>query len=281
VNSIDESGLLLYHHGTMEDAPTARDFLRRYMQVAPIALAIVRAEECALFARTRLEHPILDIGCGDGLFASVALREQVDVGLDLDPGEIALARPRGAYRNFVVANGDQIPFPENTFATVISNCVFEHIPSFFQAFQEIHRVLRPGGRYIFTCHSHHYDDFLFFPALFRKLGWPGLRRRYLEKLNVTFKHFNCYSPEKWSGYLAQAGFEHITWQYYLPRRNEQRFDQFLLFSLPAYLNKRLLGRWVLVPKGWMVDLCGAFGLDHGHPVEAGGALFFIAEKPSS
>ena len=43
-----------------------------------------------------------------------------------------------------------LSFPDNSFDVIISSEVFEHIPNAYLAFQEIHRVLKPGGRHIFT-----------------------------------------------------------------------------------------------------------------------------------
>lgn len=43
-----------------------------------------------------------------------------------------------------------IPFNENIFDLVISTEVFEHIPDPYKAFKEVHRILKPGGRHIFT-----------------------------------------------------------------------------------------------------------------------------------
>lgn len=52
-----------------------------------------------------------------------------------------------------------IPFQNNTFDYVISTEVFEHIPNPYKAFNEIHRILKPGGSHIFTVpYSEQEDD---------------------------------------------------------------------------------------------------------------------------
>jgi SAM-dependent methyltransferase len=41
-------------------------------------------------------------------------------------------------------------FPDNFFDLIISEDVLEHVPDPAKAFREIHRILRPGGKHIFT-----------------------------------------------------------------------------------------------------------------------------------
>ncbi len=47
-----------------------------------------------------------------------------------------------------------ISFSANSLDYLLSSDVFEHIPDPYQAFKEIHRVLRPGGKHIFTVPFH-------------------------------------------------------------------------------------------------------------------------------
>jgi len=41
-----------------------------------------------------------------------------------------------------------MPFAENTFDVVISNCVLNLVPNKLEAFKEIFRVLKPSGRFV-------------------------------------------------------------------------------------------------------------------------------------
>ncbi len=52
------------------------DFLKRYLAIAPSALAYERAIECELHVGKNWASPILDIGCGDGIFAQILFRGQ-------------------------------------------------------------------------------------------------------------------------------------------------------------------------------------------------------------
>ena len=97
-----------------------------------------------------LPAPVLDVGCGDGHFASVAFERPLDVGLDPWEGPIDEAARRGGYRMLVQADGGQAPFPAGCFNSAISNSVLEHIPHIEAApAEQTACLLRPGAPFIF------------------------------------------------------------------------------------------------------------------------------------
>lgn len=53
-------------------------------------------------------------------------------------------------RDLLCVDLQDIPFTDNSFDVVISEDVMEHIEDYNKALDEIYRVLRPGGFYIFT-----------------------------------------------------------------------------------------------------------------------------------
>jgi SAM-dependent methyltransferase len=60
-----------------------------------------------------------------------------------------------------------LSFPDASFDIVLSSEVFEHVPAPYQAHQEVWRVLKPGGRHIFTVPFHqtkYLDDILAKPG---------------------------------------------------------------------------------------------------------------------
>lgn len=255
-------------------------YLRKFCQVAPVALSIVRACEGELFSNVKIEHPCLDIGCGDGLFASVVFDEELDVGLDIQHSELQIARESGAYKMLVRANACRIPFPDNHFKLVISNCVFEHIPGFEAAFREINRVLQPGGAYVFTCHSHFYNEYLFYTRLFRHLGLNRVSSWYINAISDVFKHLNCLHPDHWSRLLCEAGFDTVETEYYLSKRAMTYFDLLLPLSIFSFVCRKVLKRWVMTSyRDWSYKLFSTVkGTDDIWTAPTGAGLFIVARK---
>lgn len=64
--------------------------------------------------------------------------------------------PRGLRNQCGVRSEDatRLTFPDNSFDIVISQDIFEHIKEVWRAFAEANRVLRPGGKHIFTVPLH-------------------------------------------------------------------------------------------------------------------------------
>jgi ubiquinone/menaquinone biosynthesis C-methylase UbiE len=100
------------------------------------------------------EH-VLDLGCGAGTDSLVAARMVGPggrvVGIDMTPEMLDKAR-RGAEElgatnvEFVEAEAERLPFPDESFDVVISNGVIDLIPDKDAVFSELFRVLKAGGR---------------------------------------------------------------------------------------------------------------------------------------
>jgi ubiquinone/menaquinone biosynthesis C-methylase UbiE len=54
----------------------------------------------------------------------------------------------------VVANGEQLPFPDRTFDLVMSVAVLEHVRRPEVYLREAFRVLRPGGHMYLSCENY-------------------------------------------------------------------------------------------------------------------------------
>jgi ubiquinone/menaquinone biosynthesis C-methylase UbiE len=96
---------------------------------------------------------ILDCGCGfGGTIANLNDRLQnLDmVGLNIDPRQLEVAQANFQSKNgnqvkFIEGDACTLPFADNSFDRVLAvECIF-HFPSRQRFFQEVNRVLKPGG----------------------------------------------------------------------------------------------------------------------------------------
>jgi arsenite methyltransferase len=98
---------------------------------------------------------VIDIGSGGGLDAMVAARavggDGAVVGVDMTPAMLERARRNAeaaGLTNVEFREGlaEQLPVPDGWADLVISNGVLNLVPDKVAAYEEITRVLRPGGR---------------------------------------------------------------------------------------------------------------------------------------
>jgi SAM-dependent methyltransferase len=116
-----------------------------------LAHSFWRAQELTLFVRHKhlLEPPVLDLGCGDGIFGRLAGFPPATIGVDYDVASL-VAREAGDARVGVRADASRLPFRSASIATCVSNSVLEHLPDLETCLAEVSRVVRPGGRFIFS-----------------------------------------------------------------------------------------------------------------------------------
>jgi SAM-dependent methyltransferase len=92
------------------------------------------------------EH-ILDLGCGDGqLTQRIAATGARVVGVDASPEMVAAARQRRIAAQ--EANAETLPLADATFDAVFSNAVLHWVRDQDAMMAEVHRVLKPGGRFV-------------------------------------------------------------------------------------------------------------------------------------
>jgi ubiquinone/menaquinone biosynthesis C-methylase UbiE len=94
---------------------------------------------------------ILDAGCGTGRHLGSLLRARSNpVGVDFSRGMLEIARRN--YPEVPLALADlqrQLPFESQRFDAVLCALIGEHLDELPLAVQEMHRVLRAGGRLVF------------------------------------------------------------------------------------------------------------------------------------
>lgn len=94
---------------------------------------------------------VLDVGCGDGQVARLAmsLGSELVVGVDPTWNQVVVASERGGGVRVARASAHRLPFADSSFDAVVACLVFEHIEDVDDAIAEVSRVLAPGGRFCF------------------------------------------------------------------------------------------------------------------------------------
>ena len=100
---------------------------------------------------------VLDSGGGNGMYASqIQTRYAATVDLcEIEQERVQEARQNGIGRALVSAT-EHTPYPSNTFDTIISNEVIEHVNDDRQTLAEMVRILKPGGRAVIFCPNRWY-----------------------------------------------------------------------------------------------------------------------------
>jgi ubiquinone/menaquinone biosynthesis C-methylase UbiE len=257
-------------------------FLNRYLSVAPIPLALVRAIDCRHIAAQPLDGKILDIGCGDGLFAEILFRGQkgrVSVGVDVNPQELRKADRTEIYQNLIQADSAKLSLPDNEFDTVLCNSVLEHIENVDSALTEICRVLKPSGKFIFTVPSEYLSGHFLFAQMFERIGLKRLARWYKDTKNKVWKHYHLDPPAVWEKRLMQCGMKIEKLSYIHPEVVTKICDLFTLSGALSKLWLKLLGRYLLFPGNFRARIFSPFLRNtYFFDSKIGSSIFVVAVK---
>jgi len=108
------------------------------------------------FAQIKKGDVVIDLGSGAGNDCFIARAETGEtgkvIGIDFTPAMINKARVNAEKLNFhnvEFRQGDieKMPVTANVADVIVSNCVLNLVPNKYVAFQEIYRVLKPGGHF--------------------------------------------------------------------------------------------------------------------------------------
>ncbi|MEZ0395437.1 MAG: class I SAM-dependent methyltransferase [Anaerolineales bacterium] len=249
-----------------------RDLLFLHLRDLPYFRALLRAVEAQFYQDLDLPSPTLDLGCGDGHFASLTFRHRLEVGLDPGGDSLGEARRRGAYRWLVRAEGAAMPFPSDYFASALSNSVLEHIPQIDAVLTETARLLRPGAPFVFCVPNPRYFSAL---SLTRWLG-PAYRRWFGRISRLV----HADEPPVWEARLEAAGFRLERWWHYFSPAAMRVLEWGHYLGLPSLVARKLTGRWILVPARanlWLTERC-IRRYASPEPLEDGVFTFYIARR---
>jgi SAM-dependent methyltransferase len=226
--------------GVADESPSVefvrvRMALLRYLKAAPIAHAVFRACELAHLKSLPLARPVLDLGCGRGQLAQLALDSRIDVGLDISARQLAGARHVDRYERLVLADAAEMALCSGCIQTVVALSSLEHMRRPEKIMAEVARVLRPGGMVVATITLPELRQHLFWPAVARRLrlGWLG--RLYVTLQDRAFAHRTMLGREEWEGIARDAGLEIVVSRRIVPPAVIRRWDALLPLALPYWL----------------------------------------------
>lgn len=224
-----------------------KKYLLPFIENAPSSWAIIRACEAEVLSEVKFTRPILEVGCGDGMFSDILFDDKkvIDTAIDIDSDELERARKHNVYNKVLKMDVRNMSFKRNSFKTVFSNGVLEHIPNLPKALKEIHSVLSANGELIVTCPTKALTSNLFFYNLLYKLRLKYFAQIYGSLFNNLFVHINLHNKNEWEELLLKSGFRLKRFTYYNTPTTIQLHELLLPFAMFSKLTKKYFNTMVL------------------------------------
>ena len=150
---------------------------------------------------------MLDVGCGEGRHIFGIMQnypEMKCIGLDMDDDSLIKAEEgyeffesiSNAGAEFLKGSAYSLPFQNNSLDLIVCSEVLEHLHHYNDAVKEIHRVLKPGGKFYASV-----------PASWpEKICW-ALSKDYQ---NQPGGHLRIFNQSKLVSEISEAGFKFLS-----------------------------------------------------------------------
>ena len=179
---------------------------------------------------------LLDVGCGKsspvGEYKSTA---RFTVGTDIDFGEVASNHDVDA---LVVSDGARLPFEGCRFDLILSKTAIEHMAEPQEFFAGVHRVLKPGGVFVWAT-----SNLRSLPILVSRFTPLGLHRWVYRRLFGTAlhieqfpTHYRANTERVVDRQLVAAGFEKVA-------LHRASWPMYFAFSRPLFRAMLPVHRW--------------------------------------
>lgn len=120
---------------------------KRFASKSPLRRHAHLSQYESILRQVQPGETVLDAGCGDGVLSCLLAQRGVRVvGVDISEPNIEAAKRRAAewgvseQTEFTLGDAEELPFPDESFGTVISCHVLEHLPDFYRGLSEVRRV---------------------------------------------------------------------------------------------------------------------------------------------
>jgi len=144
-------------------------------------------------ASARGSGPVLDLGCGPGQIAAIAIAAGMPaIGTDISPGMLAVARRWVPLGVFLRADVRALPLAAASCRAAAAFYLLHHLPgpALPGVLAELHRVLEPGGTLVIATHLGSGHQWV-------TGEWNGVT----EQVAIA-----CYGKDELAGHVAAAGF---------------------------------------------------------------------------
>lgn len=268
-------------NGHEDAAPESRRrrALHAYLREAPLAAAIWRSNEAAALSTVPLVAPVLDVGCGFGEFGRIGLGYdlQIDLGIDIDRGELLRAR-EAPYASLVQSDARAMPVVAESFASAFSVSTLEHIPDVPRVFDEVARVLRPGAAFAFTVPLESMAR-NFIGGRVTRLAGRRAFAAYESRVNALLTHVNVWPAERWIALAEGAGLRVERQQVHVSPAATMAFETLLPAAFASRMAKRVTGHRIPHPAFAVRAIEPLVRRLVGEEADRGSNLLVVARKP--
>ncbi len=231
----------------MKNCRHANEILWKNISELPYFRGFLRAVEGGFYQNIEVKEPILDLGCGDGHFSSVTFHHWGFklIGVDVNIKNLLEAKQYEIYSHLICARGDQLPFRNTFFRTIISNSVLEHIQNVNAVILEANRVMGLGSKLIICVPNDYFTKNLSIAKFFDSIYLKHPANWYRKLFNKISRHYHPDSLDMWLERLQGAGFKINDFWNYFTQESLAILEWGHYFGFPTLINKKLFGRWIL------------------------------------
>lgn len=185
---------------------------------------------------------LLELGCGLGHLLGLLQDDFQCTGIDLIDYSVAQTRINAPKAEAHLMSADDLSiFEPGTFSVVVALHLVEHLPNPANTIQEVYRLLKPGGLWLFATPHPEYS--------FRRF-----KDRDTDAIGKDKTHINVHPPAQWRVWCQGSGFTILKhfgdglWDVpYLPLL--PKVIQFGLFGMPALAQVLTRTTWMLLSLG--------------------------------
>ncbi len=181
--------------------------------------------------KLNLKQPSLDIGSGDGKITSILFNEKLTYGVDNgEANDYQVAIDKKRYKKVLLESAEKMSIKDKSVNFVFSNSVLEHIPEIDSVFEEVSRVLKPTGYFIFTSPSKYFRKYISLNNKFNQIGLGIINRIYSKLRNKQLNHFNLYDHKYYSSHLKKYGLKVENYSYSIDKNTLELWEKMAIMS---------------------------------------------------